>query len=140
MWYNPIVTFILKSPLHAYFSKSTLLLEFEGRRSGKHYSLPVTYVQDGDDLLVMSLRRRKWWLNLAGGVPFAVRLRGRRYEASAVVSTQPQDVIRELTLYLREMQWLARHIDIRVDNDSHPLPEDLEKAAEKRVMIRIQTH
>jgi hypothetical protein len=137
MWYNPIVILILKSPLHAYFSRSTLLLEFEGRKTGKRYTLPVSYVQDEEDYLVLSLKKRRWWKNLEGGVPFTARIRGRKVSASADVYTAVPDVARELGIFLSHLQWLAKHLDVHVDNDNKPVQADLEKTAEKRVVIRI---
>lgn len=137
MWYNPFVIFILKSPLHSYFSKSTLLLEFEGRKTGKRYSLPVSYVQDGDDFVVLSLKKRQWWKNLENGAPFTARVRGRKFPATAEVYRAVPDVAREIGIYVSEIQWLAKHIDVHFDNDNKPVQADLEKTAEKRVVIRI---
>ena len=51
--YNPIVAAILRSPLHAAMSNSTMLLTFSGRKSGRTYTTPVNYVRDGDELLVV---------------------------------------------------------------------------------------
>lgn len=138
MWYNPIVIFILKSPLHPYFSRSTLLIEFAGRKTGKKYTLPVSYVQVDQDLLIISLKRRKWWRNLEGSQPFTILHRGRRKKAAAQVFTSIQDVSRELGIYVTELKWIAKHLDIGMDNDNRPVQADLEKSAEKRVILRIQ--
>jgi len=54
MWYNPIMKWILGSPLHRVVSKSTMLVTFTGRKSGKQYTIPVNYVREGDVFYVTS--------------------------------------------------------------------------------------
>ncbi len=49
-WVNRIVRFLLRSPLHPVLSGNTLLLTITGRMSGKQYTIPVSYIQDGDML------------------------------------------------------------------------------------------
>jgi len=52
-----------------------MLLTFTGRRTGRVYRQPVSYVPDGDTLLTPAGGR--WKLNLRGGEPVRVRLQGR---------------------------------------------------------------
>ena len=42
--YNPIVAGILRSPLHGVMSKSVMLLTYRGRRSGRIFTTPISYV------------------------------------------------------------------------------------------------
>ena len=82
---NPAMTFILRSPLHGLLSKSLMLLMYDGRKSGKRYSIPVGYQQDGNRLTLFS--HAKWAKNFAGGYPVAVRLRGEIRLATARLVT-----------------------------------------------------
>ena len=59
--YNPIVIWLLYSPLHSLMDKSTILVTITGRKSGKKYTIPVSYIRDGDTLLVISQREHTWW-------------------------------------------------------------------------------
>ena len=59
--YNPLVLLLLRSPLHAAMSNSTMLLTFSGRKSGRTYTTPVNYVREGDELLVVGSRWHSWW-------------------------------------------------------------------------------
>jgi hypothetical protein len=67
MWYNSMMKWILRSPLHGLISKSTMLITYTGHKSGKLYTIPVNYVRDEDVLSVTSYRHRTWWRNLRGG-------------------------------------------------------------------------
>ncbi len=75
--YNPVVAAVLRSPLHGLMSKSVMLLTYRGRRSGRAFATPISYVRDGEDLLAAASRDHAWWKNLRGGAPVKVRLRGR---------------------------------------------------------------
>ena len=52
---NSLVTAILRSPWHGMRSNRLLLLTFTGRKSGKEFTTPIRYEQDGETLLVKVL-------------------------------------------------------------------------------------
>lgn len=60
MWYNSIMKWILRSPLHGLINKSIMLITYTGRKSGKVYTIPVNYVRHGGLLSVTSYRHRTW--------------------------------------------------------------------------------
>jgi membrane protease YdiL (CAAX protease family) len=64
--YNPIVIWLLRSPMHSLMDKHTMLITVTGRKSGKFYTFPVSYIRDGETLQVISQRDRTWWKNLQG--------------------------------------------------------------------------
>jgi deazaflavin-dependent oxidoreductase (nitroreductase family) len=73
--------FILRSPLHGMVSKSVLLISFTGHKSGKTYTTPVDYSQDGDQVYIFT--HANWWKNLRDGAPVTLRVRGRDYQGVA---------------------------------------------------------
>lgn len=80
---NPLMTALLRSPLHGRLSHSMLLLSFRGRKSGKRYTLPLGYVQHNDRLFVLT--HSPWWKNLRGGAPVLMRLQGRNVGGTASI-------------------------------------------------------
>jgi len=66
MWYNKIMVWILKSPLHSIISSGIMIIGFKGSKSGKKYSTPVNYLNIEDKIYVMSDRTRIWWKTLLG--------------------------------------------------------------------------
>jgi len=66
---------LLRLPFHTPLSGRLMLLTFTGRRTGRVYRQPVSYVPDGDTLLTPAGGR--WKLNLREGEAIRVRLRGR---------------------------------------------------------------
>ena len=62
---NTVVAGILRSPAHRLLSGSTVLLAYEGRRSGRRIVLPTQYARSGDDLVILVGRpeTKRWWRN-----------------------------------------------------------------------------
>jgi len=66
-FYNPVLIQLLRSPLHGLLSKSVMLITYAGRKSGKEYTAPVSYVRHDGALLIVASREHAWWRNLRGG-------------------------------------------------------------------------
>jgi hypothetical protein len=118
-------------------SKSTLLITVSGRKSGKLYTLPANYIREGDILWITSQRDRTWWRNLQGGVPVTIVLQGKTRLARGLAIEEPGQVAESLAAYLRLAPGLARYFDVRLDAGGQPLTEDIAKAADQRVVVRI---
>jgi hypothetical protein len=72
---NSFVTTILRSPWHGMRSHRLLLLTFTGRKSGKEFTTPMRYVQEGETLRLRVVRS-PWWKNLVEEATVHVLLRG----------------------------------------------------------------
>ena len=57
---NPVVCTLLRSPLHDLLSDGVALLQGTGRRSGRWLAVPVNYLLEEDDIVLVSRRRRRW--------------------------------------------------------------------------------
>jgi deazaflavin-dependent oxidoreductase (nitroreductase family) len=138
MWYNSLLTTILRSPLHPLLSGNTLALTYTGRKSGQVYRTPVNYVRDDDRLLATSYRTRTWWRNLRGGVPVSLRLQGREVQATGQVIEDEAAAIAALSAYLSRMPGWAKYFRVRRDASGQLDRNDLARAAKERVMIQFQ--
>src|SRR5260370_28795030 len=72
-YFNPITRLVLGSRAHRMMSGQLMLLSFTGRRTGRSYTTPVSYVREGTNLLVPG--GGAWWKNLTSGTA-RVRLQG----------------------------------------------------------------
>lgn len=128
--------FLLRSPAHGLVSKSVLLITFTGRKSGKTYTTPVDYSQDGD--LVSIFTHAAWWKNLSGGAPVTLRLRGRDVSGLAEpVADDKQAVAAGLTAHLHNVPSDAKYYDVALDAQGNPNAKEVKKAAQSVVMIRV---
>ena len=62
---NSAVATVLRSPLHSVLSRSTALIRYTGRRSGRQFVTPVQYARDGDEIVILVGRSdtKNWWQN-----------------------------------------------------------------------------
>jgi hypothetical protein len=104
---NALIGALLQSPLHGVLSNSALVLEFQGRKSHKVYKFPIGYYElNGDSLLLIPLHH--WWVNLQGGVPVRVWLKGHKYAATAQAYYGDKSTVAELERLIRESANLKR--------------------------------
>ncbi len=136
--YNPIVVSLLRSPLHGVMSKSVMLLTYRGRRSAREFTTPVSYVRDGDNLLVVGSRDHSWWKNLRGGAPVLARVRGRSLEGIAE-AFEGEDAEDGLLAVLRAVPAYRRYWGVELDAIDRPEdPEALARIARDNTRVRVR--
>ena len=136
-WLNAMMTFILRSPLHPLVSKSITLITFTGRKSGKTYTTPVSYSQENN--LVRIFTHAMWWKNLTGGAEVTLRLRGRDVRGSAEpVPDDKEAVAKDLREHLKIVRQDARFYGVAFDPDGQPNADDIIRAAQDTIMVRIR--
>jgi deazaflavin-dependent oxidoreductase (nitroreductase family) len=133
-WFN---TLVLKSPLHGLVSKSVVLLTIVGKTSGKVFTIPVNYVQNDNELLLISLRSRKWWRNLRAGCPVTIHLRGTVIQGQATVLEKQIDVVNGLKVLLAESPMYARYLHVTAGAHGEWDPVLLDHAACTKVLVKI---
>jgi len=136
MWYNPIMVWMLYSPLQGMLSGNMMVLDYTGRKSGKAYRLPVSYKRIDDTLLTGSYKRRTWWRNLRGGVPVTVRLQGKDINGQAEVIEDEQGVMIGITAYIGGDPRTARMFGVKLGSDGQPDSESLRQVARDQVIVR----
>jgi deazaflavin-dependent oxidoreductase (nitroreductase family) len=139
MWYNGIMTALLRSPLHGAISHSVLALTYTGRKSGRTYTVPVNYVRDPDDyerLLITSTPARTWWRNLREGQSVIVRLRGRDVLSFADV-LEGESATAALAAYFRGAPQMAKYFEVKMEGDE-PDADDVARVAPSRIMVAVK--
>ena len=139
---NPLIAGLLRSPLHPLVSRGLALLTITGRRSGRRYSIPVGYMQDGDDLIVMvsEARRKQWWRNYYEPAPIEVLLRGRARSGTTELVAPGSDRFRELADHtLRRVPPMRRVFRVRDYDPRVGLRTDqLDRLGEEIAIVRIR--
>ena len=87
---NPIMIFILRSPLHFLVSHSVLVLYVTGAKTGKQYFIPVSFFEHSKGLLTcVTDKPNIWWRNLTSIVEIKILFKGK--EILSRISTEPDD-------------------------------------------------
>ncbi len=100
---NPIVKFLLATPLHWPWSRWFLLLAWTGAKSGQPRSTPVSYVSDETGTFVTTGDR--WPAFVTGNPTFRVRMRGSWRAATAVIVADPDESRREHERVFSDHGW-----------------------------------
>ena len=138
MWFNPIISCMIRSPLHFMVSKNMMLMTYTGRKSGKEFTIPMNYLTMNGVLYTNSYRDRIWWRNLRGGADVTLRLKGKDMPAHAEVIEDQSAVARYLNEYIEAAPHLAKYMEVRLDEDGKPVAEDIASLAQEMVMVRTE--
>ena len=137
MWYNSMMAWLLRSPMHELISQNFMLVTVTGKKSSKPYTTPVNYSREGNMLTVISHRDRTWWRNLRGGCPLTIHLQGRDFNAVGMVIEDDAGVTRDLADYLQKNPQLAKYFSVSLDTAGQPSTQDVAQAAGTRVVVQI---
>ncbi len=105
-----------------------MLVFLTGRKTGKTYRQPVSYVPDGDIMLTPGGGNRK--LNLVEGQPVRIRLRGKDRYATAEIIRSPESVAPLLEKMAGSNPMTERFVGIPRDARGHFDRAGLEMATE----------
>ena len=137
MWYNSMMAWLLRSPLHGMLSGNMMLITVTGRKTGRRVTTPVQYLCDGDALWVTSTRQRTWWRNLRGGAEVILRLRGKDARGYGESIESESAVAEGFQMYFRRAPNSAKYFGVKPDATGQPRTEDIDRLSRERVMIRI---
>jgi F420H(2)-dependent quinone reductase len=134
---NNAVKFVLRSPVHRMVSKKIVLITFTGCKSGRTYTTPVSYTQEDDQVFIFT--HANWWKNLCNCTSVTLHLRGREIQGVPEPVVEDKGAIAaRLSAHLRDVPSDARYYDVTFDEHGNPRAEEIEKAVQTVVMIRVR--
>lgn len=134
---NPIVTALLRSRLHGWMSADVMLLTFTGRKTGRTYTTPVTYVRDGSRVRVFT--QSPWWRNCRDGAEVTLLLQGAEHRGRSQAIDQDRPRMAEaLSDLLRRVPRDAGYYDVKIGPAGKPDAADIERAIGELALIEIQ--
>ena len=100
-WVNSLMKWALTTPgLQAMVGQGVALLTFTGRKTGKTYTIPVSYHREDDTVTLVTKRARHWWRNFETAREVEVRIAGRNYTGKAEAVTGEEDTLEFMLGYL----------------------------------------
>jgi hypothetical protein len=123
---NVPMRLLLGAPIATPAGKRLMLVYLTGRKTGRHYKQPVSYVPEGETLLTPGGGR--WKLNLVDGRPEHVRLRGRDISLRPELVRDPVEVDRLLGVMSAKNPMVGRFVPIPKGANGHYDRDRLELA------------
>ncbi len=137
---NPVMKTVLRSPLHGVASGTVALLHFRGRKSGREFVTPLSYVKDDQTVWFLSAHSTNWWKNFReGDVPVSIEIAKRTLSGTARLWDGDTDEFREhVRRYLCALPRDAKVYGIELDQNKAPIEASLAKAASTLVMVQVE--
>lgn len=108
-WVNSWMRWALTTPgIQKMVGQGVALLSFQGAKTGKPYTIPVSYHREGDVVTITTKRQRKWWHNFETPAPVELRLAGRMYRGTAGIVPDDAAALEFMTGYLQKRPVDAR--------------------------------
>lgn len=102
-WANSLMRWALTTPgLQGMVGQGVALLEFDGRRTGHRYTIPVSYDRDGETVTIITKRQRRWWHNFESPMEVELRLAGKTCTGKAQISHDDDGTLDFMTQYLEK--------------------------------------
>ena len=132
---NDFMSWILRSPFHGMLSKGMMLITVIGHKTGKKYTTPVEYYDQGGYLWVITSRNRTWWRNLKGGAEVSLLIKRKAIFAFGEVVLDESEVEAQLREYVRRMPVSARGLGLLENN--LPNEEAIKRVGKDRLFVRL---
>jgi hypothetical protein len=88
--------------IQSWVGQGVALLSFKGRRTGRLYTVPISYHRESDVVTIITKRQRTWWRNFETPIEVELRLAGRRYVGKAEIAADDAETLEFMTQYLKE--------------------------------------
>jgi F420H(2)-dependent quinone reductase len=126
---NRVVRGLLRTPLLARLAGARLMTIYVvGRKTGRHFAVPVAYTRHNEYLLVGT--SFAWARNLRTGEPVDIRLKGRRRTSDVTVVTDEAGVVADYTVIARGNRQFAGFNNIALSDAGEPNPADVHRCWE----------
>ncbi len=142
---------LLRSPLHGIASSNLCVLSYRGRRSGRRFETPLSYVRvpaEGDGrVLLLSSVDTGWWTNFLPpkgdsgwrGEPVEILAAGEILRGRARTIQHDRERLREGVLrFLTALPRDAVVYGIGLGDDRRPKAADLSRALARLVMVEVE--
>ena len=128
---NDFMSWVLRSPFHGMLSNGMMLITVTGRKTGKKYTTPVGYYEEGGYLWVITSHDRHWWRNVKDGAEVSLLLKKKPVHGFAEAILDSKAVENRMAEYLQHVPMAAKQLGIRMENNIANI-EDVVRAAMKK--------
>jgi hypothetical protein len=137
---NPPVRALLRSPLHGIASSNLCLLSYRGRRTGRHYTTPLSFTREGRLVRLLTSHNTHWWRNFVGGsAPVEIEIARVSHHGTAIATTQDGERFRNgIRAFLTALPRDAPVYRIRLDRARRPSEDDIANAAGHVVLVEVE--
>lgn len=137
---NPFMKAFLRSPFHGSLSGSLAILHFRGRKSGREFETPLSYVREDSTICLLSAQTTNWWKNLRDeGTPVRIEIARETLTGKTRLWEGDSEALRtRVRRYLCTLPRDAKFYAVELDEQGQPVEESLAKAFPQLVFLEIE--
>jgi hypothetical protein len=137
---NPVVRGLLQSPLHGIASANLCVFSYRGRRSGRSFATPLSFMREGSLVRLLSSKNTRWWNNfLDGPVDVEIEIARKTYRAKARTIIEDSEAFRDgVRAFLTAVPRDAKVYGIKLDANRKPREEDIARAGGHVVLVEVE--
>ena len=133
---NPLMNFLLRSPLHGLVDSRLLLLRWRGRKTGQAYTIPVGYQQAGTTITLFTFSG--WQANFREPHPVMVKLNGKWQAGTGVIRGDERKTATFIARAAAEGGQAAyRRFRMEVKGERAPTIDELIPEVRKRKLVLV---
>lgn len=134
-WMLNAQIFVLRRQWVKPFNKQVMIITTTGRKSGKHFTVPISYVRDGSTLYGFTIGgTSNWYKNALTATPVTLEVQGKKITAKAEPVQSQSDLENVIKIYQRDQpSTFPRFFKVPADA---PM-EDLLKIADRIKFVRF---
>ena len=131
---------IARSPIHLLVSTQILVTQFNGRKSGKQYRVPVSFHKNENTYTCVTLRSNLWWKNLIDLERADVWLKGKLVNVHVELEYQNDGLVKGNLLHLVSGNAIdAFFAKVKLNKDGSPDEKSLDDAAKLHAVLKFRT-
>lgn len=137
---NPPMRALLRSPIHRIASANLAILNYHGRKSGRRFSTPLSFVREGSTVRFLSSHNTAWWKNFRDGpTPVEIEIGRESHLGRARVWDEDSETLRNgVRRFLTALPRDAVVYGISLGSDRKPLEADIERTADHVVLVEVE--
>ena len=135
---NPLVAAIARSPIHFLISSQVLVINFDGRKSGKKYLVPVSYHRNERTYSSVTLRSNLWWKNLINLKTTTIWMKGKLITVALDLEYSDDALVESNLRHLVSGNAVdAFFAKVKLNKDGTPVKESLREATKLHAVLKF---
>ena len=129
------MTFLLRRGWMGAASDILMVITTTGRKSGKEYSIPIGYLRDSNDIIVLSSANpSNWFRNVIANGRATLEIKKEKFDVQGELITDEAERQRIFSMYRQNQKYFKSNFGLELNSPEN----ELQAALAKRRFIRFK--
>lgn len=129
------MAFLLRRGWMGPASDTLMVITTTGRKTGKRHSVPIGYIRDGDDIVVLSSKNpSNWFRNVLANGTATLEIKKEKFDARGELITDEAERQRIFAIHKLNTKYFKANFKVELESPENVLQE----ALAERIFIRFK--